>query len=511
MHVNPHIAKPIPLYSIGWRIIASLFILSLSIGAPVNAQIIIDDEALKQAQTAPPEEQPSTTQSPALSKDPEQAASQAPLNTLPAFVSPMSPNKQMTEAENYTAPSDAFVDYYYANMMNIKPYIPQNLQTTELGCSTLTARNTEQYAASISTDYSQPYWESRVKSDWDFFNIDAQAGKVLVIDFGQVTQQGQTQLGYRYLSNDNTYDTLYEPWSSSKIFAYSAALAKARQQGMSGHAMAGAHRISDLITSINTYEPSANADGNSNAIATYFANVAGRDYLTSLFHDRWLLLHNPLIRFRGAYGPTAFAPSAPTWLNLTTEAVVSINSFAQATDDPGYQGYRCKTCGLNGNKPMTTLAQAEWLKRLAAHDRDPATAHPELQTIDIETLFYGAQAHSQQAKDLGGMALGISRILHQAIAEAIAGQAVNNPKRILDNATQGQWRIFQKIGWGPSETRNTGEHVVLAHVCLPHYQGGREFTIAAQTSHPEALDRSINHAGIKMQRMLASAMEQLLQ
>jgi hypothetical protein len=511
VHVNPHIAKPIPLYSIGWRIIASLFILSLSIGAPVNAQIIIDDEALKQAQTAPPEEQPSTTQSPALSKDPEQAASQAPLNTLPAFVSPMSPNKQMTEAENYTAPSDAFVDYYYANMMNIKPYIPQNLQTTELGCSTLTARNTEQYAASISTDYSQPYWESRVKSDWDFFNIDAQAGKVLVIDFGQVTQQGQTQLGYRYLSNDNTYDTLYEPWSSSKIFAYSAALAKARQQGMSGHAMAGAHRISDLITSINTYEPSANADGNSNAIATYFANVAGRDYLTSLFHDRWLLLHNPLIRFRGAYGPTAFAPSAPTWLNLTTEAVVSINSFAQATDDPGYQGYRCKTCGLNGNKPMTTLAQAEWLKRLAAHDRDPATAHPELQTIDIETLFYGAQAHSQQAKDLGGMALGISRILHQAIAEAIAGQAVNNPKRILDNATQGQWRIFQKIGWGPSETRNTGEHVVLAHVCLPHYQGGREFTIAAQTSHPEALDRSVNHAGIKMQRMLASAMEQLLQ
>ena len=103
-----------------------------------------------------------------------------------------------------------------------------------------------------------------------------------------------------------------------------AIILKARQQGMSPHAMAGAHRISDLITSINTYEPSANADGNSNAIATYFANIAGRDFLTSLFHDRWLLLHNPLIRFRGAYGPTAFEPSAPTWLNLTTQAVVNI-------------------------------------------------------------------------------------------------------------------------------------------------------------------------------------------
>ena len=74
-----------------------------------------------------------------------------------------------------------------------------------------------------------------------------------MIDFGQVTQQGQTQLGYRYLSNDHTYDTLYEPWSSSKIFAFTGALAKAHQQGMSAHAMAGAHRISDLITSINTY------------------------------------------------------------------------------------------------------------------------------------------------------------------------------------------------------------------------------------------------------------------
>ena len=505
MHENSRQVQPIPLYSMGLRVIASVFILSASTVSVVNAQIIIDDEALKQAQPVRSAEPEPSTQK----KLAEQTPPQPPTNAPPAFTSPMAPSKE--RPGQYTPPSDAFVDYYYANMMNIKPYLPQNLQRTELGCSALTARNTQQYAASISTDYSQPYWENRVKSDWDFFATPAQDGKVLVIDFGQVTEQGQTQLGYRYLSNDNSYDTLYEPWSSSKIFAYTGALAKARQQGMSAHAMAGAHRISDLITSINTYEPSANADGNSNAIATYFANVAGRDYLTSLFHDRWLLLHNPLIRFRGAYGPTAFKPTAPTWLNLTTQAVVSIDSFAQATEDPGYQGYRCKTCGLNGNKPMTTLAQAEWLKRLATHDRDPSTAHPGLQTIDIQTLFYGEQAHSQQSQDIGGMALGISRILHQAIAEAIAGQPVNNPKRILDNATQGQWRVFQKIGWGPSETRNTGEHVVLAHVCLPYFQGGREFTIAAQTSHPEALDRSVNHAGIKMQRMLAATMTQLLQ
>ena len=52
MHVNPHIAKPITLYSLGWRVIASVFILSLGATASLSAQIIIDDEALKQAQAA---------------------------------------------------------------------------------------------------------------------------------------------------------------------------------------------------------------------------------------------------------------------------------------------------------------------------------------------------------------------------------------------------------------------------------------------------------------------------
>lgn len=205
MHENSQQVQPIPLYSMGLRVIASVFILSASTVNVVNAQIIIDDEALKQAQPVKSEETKSNTQN----QLPEQNTLQPPTNAPPRFISPMVPSKGGTE--QYTPSSDAFVDYYYANMMNIKPYLLQNLQRTELGCSALTARNTQHYAASISTDYSQPYWENRVKSDWDFFATPAQDGKVLVIDFGQVTQQGQTQLGYRYLSNDHSYDTLYEP------------------------------------------------------------------------------------------------------------------------------------------------------------------------------------------------------------------------------------------------------------------------------------------------------------
>ncbi|MBC3765645.1 hypothetical protein H8B19_07135 [Neptunicella marina] len=66
------------------------------------------------------------------------------------------------------------------------------------------------------------------------------------------------------------------------------------------------------------------------------------------------------------------------------------------------------------------------------------------------------------------------------------------------------------MGWGPSETRGTGELVVLSQVCLPHYQGGRSFTLAAQTSAPEPEEASVARAGLKMQTLLNGAMQQLL-
>ncbi len=486
----------------------------------VYAQIVIDTDELVTSQTIEP--QVGTPQVPIVSAIASPPTSHTPIASIV--------DNSSSVHTVYTPPSSAYVDYYYANMMNIQPYLPRDLSTTELGCSALPARNTQEYTSSNSVDYSSIYWEQRVKADWNFFATSAQLGKVLVIDFGMVTEQGQRQLGYRYLANQHTQDTLYEPWSSSKIFAYTGAIAKVRQLGIGAHAMVGTHSVAELITSINTYEPlpvnnpidTIGDDRNSNAIATYFTNIAGRDYLTSLFHDRWLLLSNPLIRFRGAYGPVPYVPSAQSWLDLSTQTVLNVPTFTTAYADPGYQGYRCQSCGLSGNKPMTTLAQAEWLKRLATHDRDPLTRHPHLRNIDVSTLFYGAKAYANAdqtgiikpanaTEPAGGMLQGISRMLHHALAEAMAGQAVNNPKQVLDDATQGQWRVFQKIGWGPSETRTTGENVVLAHVCLPHYQGGREFTIAAQTSHPDATDESVNHAGIKMQRMLTQAMIQLLQ
>jgi hypothetical protein len=195
-------------------------------------------------------------------------------------------------------------------------------------------------------------------------------------------------------------------------------------------------------------------------------------------------------------------------LDLETDKLATPDTFAQSSDDPNYQPYQCAQCGQTGNQPMTTLAQAEWLKRLASHTREPATAHPHLMERDITQLFYGAARLTTTAP--AGMLAGTSRMLHYALAEAIVGEPVNNAKRVLDRATNGRWRIWQTTSWGVSESRNTGESVILAHVCLPLSSGSREFTLAAQTSHADVSNTSTHHAGIKMQRLLTQSLTELI-
>jgi hypothetical protein len=399
---------------------------------------------------------------------------------------------------------------FYAQVMNAPAIMPADLQQHLIGTEVPTYDKVlNQYSTAEDVEYFKPDWEDRIAHDWQFFTSPAALGRVLVIDFKTAQTKDKTPtLAYRYLANQNSQDELYEPWSSSKIFAFMGAVAKARQEYQIGaESKAGDAPLADLITSINSYEPFGRGDGDSNAIATYLANVSGRDRLTALFHDQWLMLRNPSIRFRGAYATDAFRPSDAYW--YSTEQTVNMSAYAKSTDDLGFQAYRCDHCGLTGNKPMTTLAQAEWLKRLAAHQRDPLTQQPYVTDSDVQVLFYG-QGHSDQNHQVGGMMQGISLMLHHALATAISGQKVDDPKTVLDAATAGKWRIFQKIGWGDSETRGTGENVVLAHVVLPGFQGGKEFTIAAQTSVPGSEEIYVNYAGINMQALLTETMQKLL-
>ncbi len=395
---------------------------------------------------------------------------------------------------------------FYKMTMNSAPFLPKNQKSRQIACDIQS--QAEGYLSAQEVNYAQKGWEQRISHDPVYFSLPRQAGRILLIDFAQKQhvnkedeQAVDSELAYRYLSNDNTHHDLYEPWSSSKIFAFSAAIASLREQNLGAQATIGDTYVADMITGINSYEDFGTSSGESNALATFFANIAGRDYLSSLFYDEWLNLSQEGIFFRGAYGPVAFVPSSYVWKDLNSEKSIEIQPYLDAAQDPGYLAYRCDNCGLTGNKPMTTLAQAEWLKRLAAHDRETATRHPNLTSDDISTLFYGT-GHSYDDDRFAGMTLGISTMLQHAIVNAITKKDVSDPKRVLDELTNGEWRVFQKIGWGPSETRSTTENVVLAHVCLPHFQGGREFTVAAQVSVPEAKEENLPLAGKKMQALL---------
>ena len=84
-------------------------------------------------------------------------------------------------------------------------------------------------------------------------------------------------------------------------------------------------------------------------------------------------------------------------ITLNKEFDAKIDRYKASSDDPGYLSYRCDSCGLTGNKAMTTLAQAEWLKRLVSHQREPITQMPYLQSSDVDVLLNGTGHTDQHA------------------------------------------------------------------------------------------------------------------
>ncbi|TMO41406.1 hypothetical protein CWC25_19165 [Pseudoalteromonas sp. S4389] len=395
---------------------------------------------------------------------------------------------------------------YFDRVMLAPAILPADLTNT--GCLSLNNDDdAKDYKTASQVNYQQADWQSRVAADWLYFADPLQPGKLLLIDY----QVKSGQLAYRYLS-DGSHNELYEPWSSSKIQAFTGALSRVRQAHpeLGATAFAGDTALADLISSINSYEAFGKADGNSNAIASYFVNVAGREYLRGLFNEGWLKLQDQRLLFNGAYGSEQFAPSDDYWHNpINKEFDAKIDRYTASSDDPGYLRYRCDSCGLTGNKAMTTLAQAEWLKRLVSHQREPITQMPNLQSSDVDVLLNGT-GHTDQHAKVGGMMVGISHIVTNALANVIAPNDSRSAKEVLDTATNGQWRVWQKIGWGPSETRSTTETVMLAHVCLGNYQGGREFTFSVQQSIGGADEANLPKVGKQMQQKLQHAFTKLL-
>lgn len=412
----------------------------------------------------------------------------------------------LTGCEANTEKTPLTDQQYFEQVMLAPAILPKDLKNT--GCLSLEGESQQPgYKSATEVNYQQAGWQNRVAADWQYFLASEQPSKFLLIDY----QVQAGQLAYRYLS-DGSHNELYEPWSSSKIQAFSGALSKVRQTHpeLGATLYAGDTALADLISSINSYEAFGKADGNSNAIASYFVNVAGREYLRGLFNDGWLKLQDERLLFNGAYGSEQFMPSDEYWHNpANNELDAKVVHYITSSDDPDYLGYRCDSCGLTGNKAMTTLAQAEWLKRLVSHQREPSTQMPYLQASDVDVLLNGT-GHTYEQAQVGGMMVGISHIVTNALADVIAPNDSRSAKEVLDSATNGQWRVWQKIGWGPSETRSTTEAVMLAHVCLGNYQGGREFTFSVQQSTQGADEANLPTVGKQMQQKLQHAFTKLL-
>lgn len=392
---------------------------------------------------------------------------------------------------------------YLESIMSASPLLPDNISNKSISCPISNSEKLATHLASSLVDYTKGNWEERISKNWQFFSSPPEQGKILIIDF----KRQLDELSYQYFSNNTQYD-LFEPWSASKVMAITAAMAKANLQA-DGLDIVGRVPIADLITSIHSYTEFGGSKASSNSIAAYFANLSGREILTNYFHDGWLKLNNKEIRFRGSYGEAAYQPEPNLWFKKGEDNGVVLPGYQESTDDPFSQSYRCNECGLTGNKPMTTLAMAEWLKRLASHQRDSLTQFPNINEQDLLRLFYGV-GHSQPKAKVGGMMLGISQLVTLALTEAMSGELVAKPKEYLDKATSGEWRVWQKIGWGPSETRGAGEYVVLAHICLPIYQGGKEFTVSAQVAIPGATEGDEVAVGRKMQSLLKNSFKQYL-
>jgi len=237
---------------------------------------------------------------------------------------------------------------------------------------------------------------------------------------------------YRYLSNGR-HDDIVQPWSSTKFMAITNGAARLRaasdyEVGLTG--TVDGWPMGDLVTMVHAYDEK---HFTSNGIARYFHDVGGRGNAQQLITS-WL--GRPAAEtFGGNYG----APSAS--LGFTFK-----NGTASVEIEPD--------TSTGPNNQLSTFTLAEFLKRLVMHREDAATRLPGLQWGDVRTLLYGADQ---------SRIYGVSRPQGMEADTAVyLQQAFDVPA--MEERSRGQWRIFSKLGHGPSRG---GEFVHAGYACLP--------------------------------------------
>ncbi len=389
--------------------------------------------------------------------------------------------------------------------------VPQNLEDRFLTCPVSDKPKTGTfngksytYKSAAEARYDADGWQDRVASDWSALSrLVPPNMEAVVIDIRRVGGVPH----YLYLSNGKQ-NAVYEPWSSSKFMAISGAMARARTESggkVGGDGTVGNVSLGDMTTAVHTYAAKGSAPGGgssgvdgSNGMSNYFFRVAGADYLTDLLHDKWLRLPDRS-KFRGGYGAFSFNEGSLNWTSADGRSTTRMGRIEN---------------GITGDKTMSAIAQAEWLKRLTQFETDPSTRLPgfdgTIQAEDTRALLYG---NLKRNGEIGGMLAGESVYLLQGLLpgvrigrpDAFGGEPNRASKEILDRVTGGKWRVFHKLGAGVSRTRNVSEIVMATYACLPGYDGGREFVIitSAHASNLSAANTATQTAFNKLVPLLA--------
>ena len=288
----------------------------------------------------------------------------------------------------------------------------------------------------------------------------------------RVQKHDSFHLYNKYLCNGaDSRDGAHETWSSSKIYAVAQAAGNLRsnrsesncgpQLGLTGSVdgMHGRTLLGDLATIITSYDETMNYS--SNSLAGWFNGIALRARENALVQD-WLGSVSPLSEpqsLGGNYGepepPDIAGPPvilSSNSLNVQEMGSNSLRKTQQCT-------LASDTSGIYANS-LSALSQAELVRRLVQHrDLQPDLQFPGVRWADIQQLLYGAggiRGSLFPGQRWGGMTADTAIFVQSALNMSA-----------VQKMSQGNWRIFSKLGAGYSTSREVGEIVTTASACVP--------------------------------------------
>jgi hypothetical protein len=268
---------------------------------------------------------------------------------------------------------------------------------------------------------------------------------------------------YRYLSN-NTHQTSFQPWSTTKYLAVANAAARLRltsnaRLGLGARVESSSVPFGDVVTNIASYQI---VSPSSNGLGRYMHDIGGRARANAMIHEGWLG-RPPAETFGGNYGQPA-----PDW------GYAFVNSFTRLVIRPD-------TTTGPGNY-LSTVTLAESLKRLVMHREDVSTRLPNFAEPDRQILFYGSGSASAWFRNQRWGGLSADKAIYLQ-------SALDIPK--VEQASKGTWRIFSKVGYG------AGDFVSVGYVCAAHIDtkgapvtdSGKEFVLAARLATGGSTDQ----------------------